>query len=192
MQELVDFRPNTSSKSEVKFYDQLMGKLFVISSSDIYKSLFWVGSGRKTMTKVFDYYGDNTLDIISGKTTPTSFPNKIGATTIKNITKLFVENEATVSLITNDGRYNEVVEVVVKNTKSSVSLEGKTFCFSGSFDNNRKDLQQMVKDNGGEIKSVSSKLQYFVQGEKVGPTKLVKVQKLNIAIITESEFLAMV
>ena len=40
--------------------------------------------------------------------------------------------------------------------------------------------------------SISSKLDYLVAGDKMGPSKLEKAQKLDIAVISETDFLEMI
>jgi DNA ligase (NAD+) len=39
------------------------------------------------------------------------------------------------------------------------------------------------------VSSISAKTDYLVAGEKIGPSKLEKAQKLNVPIISEDEFL---
>jgi DNA ligase (NAD+) len=69
-------------------------------------------------------------------------------------------------------------------------LEGKSFVISGVFQNyEREQLQQIIQSNGGRILSgVSSKLDYLVAGENMGPAKREKAEKLGVKIISESEF----
>ena len=50
----------------------------------------------------------------------------------------------------------------------------------------------MIEDNGGKASgSISSKTNYLVAGENMGPSKLEKANKLNVPIISEDDFLAM-
>ncbi|MGB3592425.1 MAG: NAD-dependent DNA ligase LigA [Nonlabens sp.] len=71
-------------------------------------------------------------------------------------------------------------------------LAGLSFVISGVFTMDRKILKKMVEDNGGKVSSsLSSKTSYLIRGENMGPSKLEKATKLDIAMITESEFLEM-
>lgn len=86
-------------------------------------------------------------------------------------------------------KMNEIKE----NSYNNV-LEGKTFVISGVFEKvSRDDLKILIKNHGGKIlSSISSKLDYLVAGNKMGPSKLEKAQKLNIQKISEEDFLNMI
>ncbi len=73
----------------------------------------------------------------------------------------------------------------------STSLEGKSFVISGVFQNfDRDGLRDKIMLNGGKVvSSISSKLDYLIAGENMGPSKLEKANQLSIKIITEEEFL---
>lgn len=73
---------------------------------------------------------------------------------------------------------------------SSDVLGGKTFVISGVFEKyGRDELKGIIKDHGGKVvSSISGKLDYLVAGDKMGPSKLEKAEKLNINIISESDF----
>lgn len=71
-------------------------------------------------------------------------------------------------------------------------LAGNTFVVSGVFEMPRNDLKKLIEDNGGKVgSSISSKTSYLVAGDKMGPSKLAKAEKLGVLIITEQEFIAM-
>ncbi|MBF9254681.1 NAD-dependent DNA ligase LigA [Pontibacter sp. 172403-2] len=73
-------------------------------------------------------------------------------------------------------------------------LSGKTFVISGVFESmSREELQQLILSHGGKVvNSISAKLSYLVAGDKMGPAKLEKASKLNIPILSESEFLEII
>lgn len=77
---------------------------------------------------------------------------------------------------------------------SSNRLVDKTFIISGVFEHHsREELTNLILANGGKIlSSISSKLNYVVAGEKVGPSKLAKAQKFHVPIISEDEFIKMI
>ncbi len=73
------------------------------------------------------------------------------------------------------------------------ALEGKTFLYTGTFASmSREELEQKIAANGGKLVSgVSGKLNFLIVGESAGPSKLDKATKLNVTMISEAEFLAM-
>jgi DNA ligase (NAD+) len=73
-------------------------------------------------------------------------------------------------------------------------LKGQTFVVSGVFETlSRDELKKLIEDNGGKISSsISSKTNYLVAGDKMGPSKREKAVKLNVSIISEQEFLNLV
>jgi DNA ligase (NAD+) len=77
---------------------------------------------------------------------------------------------------------------------ASEKLSGKTFIISGVFENySREELTEIIQLNGGKIvSSISSKLNYLVAGDNMGPSKLEKAQKLNIPIISDAELFALI
>lgn len=75
----------------------------------------------------------------------------------------------------------------------SNQLEGKTFVVSGVFNNfSREEIEAKVISNGGKLVSgISAKVTYVLAGDKMGPSKKEKAQKLGVPIITEEDFLNM-
>lgn len=76
----------------------------------------------------------------------------------------------------------------------SESLVGKTFIISGTFEKySRDELKDIIEGNGGKIlSSISTKLNYLVAGDNMGPSKLEKATKLNIPIISDEELMGMI
>ena len=74
------------------------------------------------------------------------------------------------------------------------SLSGKTFLISGVFaEYSREELTALIESHGGRMLSgISAKLNFLVAGDKMGPSKLAKAEKLQVPIISESELLAMI
>ena len=72
-------------------------------------------------------------------------------------------------------------------------LMEKTFLYTGTFANfEREALEQKIEANGGKVVSgVSGKLDFLIVGEKPGTSKIQKAQKLNVKMISEEEFMAM-
>lgn len=74
------------------------------------------------------------------------------------------------------------------------SLSGKTFLISGVFENySREELTELIESHGGKMLSgISAKLNYLVAGDKMGPSKLAKAQKLQVPIISEQDLIALI
>ena len=72
-------------------------------------------------------------------------------------------------------------------------LAGLNIVISGTFEkNSRDDLKKMIEMNGGKnVGSISKNTSYLLAGNNIGPSKLEKVTKLGIPIISEDEFLKM-
>ncbi len=71
-------------------------------------------------------------------------------------------------------------------------LAGKSFCFTGELVTmKRADAEQLVKKNGGSIKSsVTKDLSYLVTNDTLsGSSKNVKAAKLGIPVIDEKQFI---
>ncbi|MFP4845786.1 NAD-dependent DNA ligase LigA [Winogradskyella sp. PE311] len=70
-------------------------------------------------------------------------------------------------------------------------LKGMSIVVSGVFETlSRTELKKLIEDNGGKVSSsISSKTTYLVAGDKMGPSKREKAEKLNVEILSEQDFL---
>ena len=98
-----------------------------------------------------------------------------------NIQLIHTLKEAGVKLELSEG---EIIK------QESDIFSGKSFVISGVFENYERDeLKELIIKNGGKVSSgITAKLDYLVAGDNMGPAKLEKAQKLNIKMISESEF----
>lgn len=72
-------------------------------------------------------------------------------------------------------------------------LQGKSIVVSGNFSRPRDELKQLIERHGGKNASgVTSNTDYLIAGDKMGPAKLQKAEKLGIRIISENEFMEMI
>lgn len=76
---------------------------------------------------------------------------------------------------------------------ASTKLEGKSFVVSGVFDRfSRDEIKKLIEENGGtNVGSISSKTNFVLAGENMGPAKLKKAVSLGIPIISETDFIQM-
>ncbi len=105
----------------------------------------------------------------------------------------FFKNYENLSLI---NRLKEVgIQFEIKESKFPVNeiLLGKSFVISGVFENySRDELKKMIELNSGKVSSsISSKTNYLLGGNNIGPSKLLKVEKLKIPIIDEKDLIKM-
>ncbi|MFI3281682.1 MAG: NAD-dependent DNA ligase LigA [Rikenellaceae bacterium] len=76
----------------------------------------------------------------------------------------------------------------------SQTLTGKNFVVSGKFTIfGRDELKLLIEQHGGKLLSgVSANVDFLVAGDKMGPAKLQKAEKLGVTIIDEQQFSAMI
>jgi DNA ligase (NAD+) len=69
-------------------------------------------------------------------------------------------------------------------------LTGKTVVVSGVFSSfSRDEMKELIEQNGGKNgSSISSKTDFLVAGENMGPSKLKKAVDLGVKILSEDEF----
>ncbi len=77
---------------------------------------------------------------------------------------------------------------------ASERLAGLAFVISGSFaDHSRDELKALIEAHGGKnLAAVSANTSYLLAGDKIGPAKLQKANKLGVKIISEQEFIEMI
>ncbi|MCF6171730.1 MAG: NAD-dependent DNA ligase LigA [Bacteroidales bacterium] len=79
-------------------------------------------------------------------------------------------------------------------TPVSNVLENKSFVVSGIFQRySRDELKTLIEQNGGKnVGGISSKTDFVLAGDKMGPAKKQKADKLGIPIISEEDFEKMI
>ncbi|WP_299890535.1 NAD-dependent DNA ligase LigA [uncultured Lacinutrix sp.] len=120
--------------------------------------------------------------------------DEIGIKIAESVVAFFAseENRTIIQRLKDSGVQLEIsAEKLASQTNK---LEGKSFVVSGVFTSvSRTELKKLIEDNGGKnVSSISSKTDFVVAGEKMGPSKKEKAEKLNISLISEEEFLQMI
>jgi DNA ligase (NAD+) len=117
--------------------------------------------------------------------------DEIGEKIAQSVIEFFKNNEniKIIERLKSYGVQFEIVEVL--NMNATDKLSGQTFVVSGVFQKfSREDLKKAIEENGGKVgSSISSKTDYVIAGENMGPAKLEKASNLKIKIITEDEFM---
>ncbi len=103
------------------------------------------------------------------------------------------ENRDTLASLKEAGLNFEIEEREHSPAEDS-PLEGKTIVVSGVFEKySRNQLKELIEAKGGQnTSSLSSKTSYLIAGDNMGPEKRKKAEKLNIPIISEADFEAMI
>ena len=106
----------------------------------------------------------------------------------------FFENQENIRIIDRLKSFGVQLESGEDDVLLSEKLKGKTFVVSGVFEiYSRDELKKAIEDNGGKVgSSISSKTDYVIAGDNMGPSKLEKANQLKIAIITELDFKQMI
>ncbi|MGA0316280.1 MAG: NAD-dependent DNA ligase LigA [Flavobacteriaceae bacterium] len=83
------------------------------------------------------------------------------------------------------------LELKLTNLALHSQFSGKRFVVSGVFESfSREDLKKEIEDLGGIIaSSISSKTDYLVAGEGMGPSKKAKAEQLGIPLLNEQEYM---
>ena len=76
----------------------------------------------------------------------------------------------------------------------SGKLDGMTLVVSGVFEHySREEIKADIEKHGGKVSgSISGKTTYLVAGDKMGPEKLKKAEKLGVKILSEAEYMDLV
>jgi DNA ligase (NAD+) len=119
--------------------------------------------------------------------------DEIGDRIAQSVVKYF-QSEIGKGLIEKLKKAGLKFQVEESDIKKTNKLEGKTFVISGVFEKySRDELKDMITLNGGKnTGSISAKTDYVLAGDKMGPSKLEKAEKLGVKIIGEDEFLGMI
>ncbi|WP_396178390.1 NAD-dependent DNA ligase LigA [Flavobacterium sp.] len=119
--------------------------------------------------------------------------DEIGEKIAQSVIEFFenAENQNIVERLRSYGVQLEAREIF--NPDATNKLAGKTFVVSGVFAKfSRDELKKAIEDNGGKVgSSISAKTDFVIAGDNMGPAKLEKANKLNVAIISEDDFIAM-
>ena len=114
--------------------------------------------------------------------------DEIGDVIAKSVVDFFAleKNRNIINKLKNVGLQFEMLQKENETDK----LAGKSFVVSGTFSIDRNTLKKIIEENGGKNStSLSKNTSYLIAGEKMGPAKKIKAEKLGIKVITEEYFL---
>ncbi|MEZ7504911.1 NAD-dependent DNA ligase LigA [Flavobacterium sp. Arc2] len=120
--------------------------------------------------------------------------DEIGEKIAKSVLEFFdnEENKIIIERLKAYGIQFEIVENI--NPNATDKLAGKIFVVSGVFQKfSRDELKKAIEENGGKVgSSISTKTDYVIAGDNMGPAKLEKANKLNIPILSEDDFMILI
>ncbi len=133
-----------------------------------------VDAGYDSLQKIFDATSAQIADVYG-------FADTMAKTFVDGI----AQNKEEMLSLTQGG----IITIPAKN--NNLILSGKSFCFTGTLSMKRADAQNLVKDNGGSVKSsVVKGLSYLVTNDtESGSSKNKKAADLGISVINEKQFL---
>lgn len=117
--------------------------------------------------------------------------DEIGEIIAKSVVQFFNE-ELNIEIINRLQKYGLQLAISEEELANQTTiLEGKTIVVSGVFHKvSRAQLKKLIETNGGKVaSSISKKTSFIVAGDQMGPSKKSKAEKLEIAIISEEDFL---
>jgi DNA ligase (NAD+) len=119
--------------------------------------------------------------------------DEIGEKIAQSVIEFFKnhDNSIIIERLKGYGVQLEVIETY--NPNATEKLIGKNFVVSGVFEKfSRDDLKKAIEENGGKVgSSISTKTDYVIAGENMGPAKLEKASLMKIPIINEDDFLVL-
>jgi len=119
--------------------------------------------------------------------------DEIGERIAQSVVEFF-DNQENIKILNRLKSFGVQFEMVEKfNPDATDKLNGQTFVVSGVFEKfSRDDLKKAIEDNGGKVgSSISSKTNFVIAGDNMGPAKLEKANQLGVSIISEADFIEM-
>ena len=145
----------------------------------------------KTTAEKLTYHFKNIDNLINANFDEIISVEEVGDKIAESILKFFSKNE-NIELVNNLNRSGLIFSEKTQEMDSN-KLEKFSFVISGKFLKfSRDEIQEKIKLNGGKlVKSLSSKTDFLIAGENMGPKKKIIAEKLNIKVISEDDFILM-
>jgi DNA ligase (NAD+) len=149
--------------------------------------------GETVAKKLAKHY--KTIDALQNATEEELITvDEIGERIAQSVVSFFASEE-NIAIIERMKSYGVQLEISAEKLANQTdTLKGNTFVVSGVFTKvSRDELKKLIEDNGGKVSSsISSKTNYVVAGDNMGPSKKTKAESLGVAIISEDGFLEMI
>jgi len=158
------------------------------------KVLFALGIryvGQTVAAKLAEYFG-SMENLMKATEKELMMVDEIGDRITESLLSYFAD-EDNLSIINRLAAAGLKFEIEKEASQEPNILQGKSFVVSGKFSIARDDLKKMIRNFGGKnVSAISSKTDYVLAGDAMGPAKLKKAEKLGVPIISEEEFMKMI
>ena len=147
----------------------------------------------ETTAKILAYEMGNIDNLINASIEELQAINTIGPTIAQSV-RDFLDDERNIQIINRLKAFGLQFSQEKKQSSENQVLSGKTIVVSGVFANFSRDgIKQKIEELGGKnSSSISSKTDFVVAGEKMGPEKRKKAEELGVRIIDENEFIQLI
>jgi len=146
-----------------------------------------------TVAKKLAYHYNNIDALMCASYEDLETVDEIGGKIAESVINFFAAQENI--MIINDLKfYGLNFQISSSKIIKSDKLLGSMFVVSGVFSQfSRDELKLEIEKNGGKVKSsISTKTSYVIAGDNMGPSKRLKAESLNVAIISEEDFVKMI
>lgn len=183
----------TDSTIQDKSADNILAALKASCEVPFERVVFALGIryvGEVGAKKLARYFG-NMENLMAASEEELAQVEDVGEVTAKAVNQWFAQEE-----------HRDIVrrlraaglKMEVEQQDGDNKLAGMTVVVSGTFEHfSREEIKADIEKHGGKVSgSISGKTSLLVAGEKMGPEKLKKAEKLGVKIVSESEYIAMV
>ena len=183
----------TDSTIQDKSADNILAALKASCEVPFERVVFALGIrdvGEVGAKKLARYFG-NMENLMAASEEELAQVEDVGEVTAKAVSQWFAQKEHRdiVRRLCDAG-----LKMEVEQQDGDDKLAGMTVVVSGTFEHfSREEIKADIEKHGGKVSgSISGKTSLLVAGEKMGPEKLKKAEKLGVKIVSESEYIAMV
>lgn len=198
LDDLLKWVPDNKYKTHVSFNEELKNKLYASCAKDILISMDFNGISKKMFSKIFlEIPYSEFIDLyVKDKSLLKEKLLNIKGIKDKIVKQLFYSldlNMLNLMTIMSSTNYKGSKDTTDNQENASKILKGKSFCITGSLTRTRKEIEDLILLNGGEVKSnVNKNLTYLLTNDlNSSSSKFTKAKSLNIEIMTEQELINM-
>ena len=188
-EQLIGLGADQAASIQQKGADNLLAAIEVSKNVPFERVLFALGIryvGEVGAKKIARYF-QNIDALMTADEAELAQVEDVGEVTAKAVCEWFADDNhrQIVERLRQAGLQMQVVREEGDN-----NLAGMTFVVSGVFEHfSRDEIKADIERHGGKVSgSISGKTSYVVAGEKMGPEKLKKAEKLGVPIINEADY----
>lgn len=188
-EQLIGLGADQAASIQQKGADNLLAAIEVSKNVPFERVLFALGIryvGEVGAKKIARYF-QNIDALMAADEAELAQVEDVGEVTAKAVCEWFADDNhrQIVERLRQAGLQMQVVREEGDN-----NLAGMTFVVSGVFEHfSRDEIKADIERHGGKVSgSISGKTSYVVAGEKMGPEKLKKAEKLGVPIINEADY----